>query len=112
MQTTERKPLALKKNDVVQVIAGREKGKNGKVLRVDSKNTKVYVEKLNLVKRHVKPNQKNPQGGIIEKEIALHYSNVQLMCPKCNRGVRFATKVDAKSGKKNRVCKRCSENLG
>lgn len=111
MQSVEKTPLGLRKNDTVQVIAGREKGKSGKVLRVDAKNMRVIVEKLNLSKRHVKPNQKNPQGGIVEKEVGLHYSNVQLMCPKCSRGVRFKVQVGAEN-KKSRVCKRCSENLG
>lgn len=112
MQTVERTQVSIRKNDTVQVIAGREKGKSGKVLRVDSKNMRVVIEKLNLTKRHVKPSQKHPQGGIIEKEVGLHYSNVQLMCPKCNRGVRFKIQAADKGGKKSRVCKRCSENLG
>lgn len=112
MQSVEKASLSLKKNDLVQVIAGREKGKSGKILRVDAKNTRVLIEKLNTVKRHVKPSQKYPQGGIIEKETGIHYSNVLLMCPKCARGVRFKISQDAKSGKKSRVCKRCSENLG
>lgn len=119
MNTQEVK-ISLKKNDLVQVIAGREKGKTGKVLAVNTKFGRITVEKVNLVKRHVKPTQQNPQGGIVEKEIALHVSNVQLMCPKCNRGVRFGWKVtEAAAGKKGakasakkvRVCKRCSETL-
>lgn len=112
MQTFERTSLGLRKNDTVQVIAGREKGKSGKVLRVDTKRMRIVVEKLNLSKRHVKPSQKNPQGGIVEKEVGMHYSNVQIMCPKCNRGVRFKIQAASGSNKKSRVCKRCSENLG
>lgn len=111
--------LSLKKNDHVQVIAGREKGKTGKVLKVDRKNSRVVVERVNLVKRHVKPSQQNPQGGIVEKESSVHYSNVLLFCIKCNRGVRHGVKLvsDGKPGKekpsgnKTRVCKRCGESL-
>jgi len=110
MMTAELKKVSLRKNDLVQVMAGREKGKSGKVLKVDTKLGRILVEKVNMVKRHTKPSQKAPQGGVVEKELALHYSNVQLMCPKCNRGVRFGVKVveGAKGAKKKiRVCKRC-----
>lgn len=116
--------LSIRKNDMVQVIAGREKGKTGKVLRVDSKNLRILIEKVNMMKRHVKPSQKNPQGGVLEKETPLHFSNVQLFCAKCNRGVRFGMKwveSKAKKGKKTagaeskkskvRVCKRCESEL-
>jgi large subunit ribosomal protein L24 len=86
----------------------------------------VTVEKVNLIKRHLKPSQKYPQGGILEKESSLHYSNVLLMCPKCNRGVRHGYKWIEKSAKKSakkaesgsakqqvkvRVCKKCGESL-
>lgn len=111
--------FSIRKNDQVQVITGREKGKVGKVLNVDSKSGRITIEKVNMVKRHVKPSQKNPQGGILEKELPLNYSNVLLVCPKCNRGVRHGKKmVEAaaakgkkaaagKVQKKSRVCKRC-----
>jgi large subunit ribosomal protein L24 len=128
-QEPERKNLSLRKNDMVQVIAGRDKGKSGKVLRVNGKTMRVTVEKLNMVKRHMKANQQNPGGGIIEKETPIHYSNVLLMCPKCNKGVRHGIKmVEAGAqgkkakGKKSaaagesthqkiRVCKKCGESL-
>src|SRR4051794_37307393 len=106
-QTTERLKLGIRKNDMVQVMAGKEKGKTGKVSHVDRKDGRVTIEKINMVKRHMKPSQKYPQGGIIEQELPLHYSNVLLMCGKCNKGSRFGYKVDAKSGKKSRLCKRC-----
>lgn len=119
MQNTERSKFALRKNDQVQVIAGREKGKIGKVLKVDGKNNRILVEKLNMVKRHTKPSQQSPQGGIVEKELPLHYSNVLLMCPKCNCGRRHGVKLVEKAGKtgaaakqvKVRVCKKCGESL-
>ena len=113
-QTKEVGKLSLRKNDMVQVIAGREKGKTGRVLKVLEKNGRVLVEKTNMVKRHMKPSQQNPQGGLVEKESAIHYSNVLLMCPKCNRGVRHGHKLEAgkKGEKKVRVCKRCETVLG
>ena len=119
METTEFKKLSLRKNDHVQVIAGKEKGKTGKILKVDAKNGRVVIEKINMVKKHMKPSQQNPQGGIVEKELPLHYSNVLLMCPKCNTGRRHGIKLMDKAPKKGakavkvkaRVCKKCGESL-
>src|SRR4051812_29575112 len=108
MQTTLTNPV-IRKGDMVQIIAGREKGKTGKVLSVLRDKSRVVVEKLNTVKRNTKPSQKNPQGGILEKEASLSYSNVLLLCPKCNRGVRTARKLDG--DKKLRVCKKCGESI-
>ncbi len=106
--------LTIRKNDMVQVIAGRDKGKTGKVLNVDSKNGKVLIEKLNLVKRHVRPTQDSPTGGVTEKEAPIHYSNVLLFCSKCDKGVRHGIQVVENKGKQNkvRVCKKCKEKLG
>jgi len=109
MNTQAAKKLSIRKNDTVQVIAGREKGKTGKVLAVSAKTGRIMVEKTNMVKRHVKPSQKYPQGGVIEKELGLHYSNVLLMCAKCNKGVRHGIKITG--DKKTRVCKRCESSL-
>lgn len=111
--------LSIKKDDQVEVIAGREKGKTGKVVRVNRKTGRVTVENINMVKRHVKPSQQHPQGGIIEKELPLHYSNVLLYCSKCNRGVRHGHKFIEKAAKKGgekkqvkvRVCKRCNQEV-
>lgn len=100
---------SIRRGDMVQVIAGREKGKTGKILRVLRGSGRVVVEKINLVKRHAKPTQKSPQGGIVEKEASMHGSNVLLLCPKCNRGVRIARKVSG--DKKQRLCKKCGEEL-
>lgn len=113
MMNLERRKWSLRKNDQVEVIAGREKGKTGKILKVDSKTGRVTVEKINMVKRHTKP---TPQGagGIVEKELPLSYSNVLLLCGKCNRGVRHGHKVEkagTEGAKKIRVCKRCGESL-
>ena len=103
---TEKTPkLNIKKGDVVKVIAGKEKGKTGKVLKVITKTHRVVVEKLNIVKRHTKPNQRAPQGGIVEKESPIDISNVQMYCSKCNKGVRIGKKELA--DKRVRVCKAC-----
>ncbi|MBI2712173.1 MAG: 50S ribosomal protein L24 [Bdellovibrio sp.] len=113
--------LSLRKNDQVQVIAGREKGKTGKILHVDSKSGRVTVEKTNMVKRHTRPTAKSA-GGIVEQELPIHYSNVLLLCAKCNKGVRHGVKFVEKQKKtadskkevrkvKIRVCKRCNESL-
>ena len=115
MLNLERKKSSLRKNDLVQVIAGREKGKTGKILKIDMKSDRVTIEKTNMVKRHTKRTQTSA-GGIIEKELPLHYSNVLLMCPKYNRGVRHGTKhvesgASGAKAKKMRVCKRCNESL-
>lgn len=114
--------LSIRKNDQVQVMAGKEKGKIGKVLLVDLKEGRVLVEKTNMIKRHVKPSQKNPQGGVVEKEASIHYSNVLLYCTKCSRGVRHGTKFQEAGAKKKgaaaagekkkvRVCRRCDTAL-
>lgn len=96
------------KNDMVKVIAGKEKGKTGKVLRVLPKKNRVIVEKVNFIKRHSRPSGKTRQGGIIEKEAPLHVSNVLLLCPKCNEGVRTGHQA-LEAGKKARVCRKCGE---
>jgi large subunit ribosomal protein L24 len=103
--------LPIRKNDTIQVIAGKDKGKTGKVLHVDPKNFRVEVENINLVKKHTKPSQANPAGGIISKTAPLHYSNVLLFCTKCKKGVRFGFKI-SKDKKKVRHCKKCDQSLG
>jgi len=101
----------IRKNDMVVVITGKYKGKKGKVIAVLREAGRALVEKLNVVKRHQKPTQKLPQGGIVEKEASLAISNLMVYCAKCKRGVRHGVKVE-KDGKKNRVCKKCGENVG
>ncbi|MGE5754030.1 MAG: 50S ribosomal protein L24, partial [Deltaproteobacteria bacterium] len=98
------------KNDIVKVMAGREKGKVGRVLKIDREKGRIFIEKVNMVKRHVKPGKTNPQGGIVEKEAALAYSNVLIMCDKCNKPSRIAMRVD-ESGERHRTCKRCGDIL-
>lgn len=98
----------LKKEDKVKVIAGKDKGKIGKILKVDRKENRVFVENINKVKRHVKPNMQNRQGGIIEKEASIHSSNVMLLCSQCMKPTRISHKI-LEDGKKVRVCSKCSE---
>jgi large subunit ribosomal protein L24 len=98
----------IRKNDLVQVIAGKEKGKSGKVLKVLLQENRVVVEKVNFVKRHSRPTGKTRQGGIIQKEAPIHISNVLLLCSKCNRGVRMGKRI-LEDGKKALVCKKCGE---
>lgn len=99
----------MKKNDTIKVVAGREKGKTGKILKVIADKSMIVVEKLNFVKRHRKPDAKG-KGGIVEKESPMHISNVMLICNKCETGVRVAHKV-LEDGKKVRVCGKCNEIL-
>ena len=98
----------VRKDDQVQVIAGKEKGKTGKVLKVLVKKNRVVVEKVNFVKRHSRPSGKTRQGGIIQKEAPIHVSNVLLVCPKCNQGVRTGHRL-LEDGKKALVCRKCGE---
>jgi large subunit ribosomal protein L24 len=96
------------RGDLVVVIAGKEKGKRGKVLRFLSKKDRVVVERLNMVKRHTKPSQKNPNGGIVEKEGSIHISNVALWSEKQKKAIRVKIVVN-EAGKKIRVDKKTGE---
>ena len=99
----------MKKGDLVEVIAGKDKGKQGKILQLLTDKNRVLVEGVNRVKRHTKPSQKNAQGGIIEKEAAIHASNVMLVDPKTNKGGRV--KIVMKGDKKSRVFKKSGSEL-
>ena len=96
----------IKKGDTVEVIQGKETGKRGKVLRVLSADERVVVERVNFIKRHVRPSQKTPQGGVIEREAGLHISNVKLVCPSCNDPVRVGVRAEGEG--KVRYCKKCN----
>lgn len=100
--------LGIKKNDSVVVISGKEKGKRGRVLSVYPSKDRLLVEKINIIKRHMKPSRKYAQGGIIEKEAPIHISNVMLICTKCNKPTRIGNTV-LQNGRKVRVCKKCRE---
>lgn len=92
------------------VMTGRERGKTGKVIEVLLKKERVLVERLNFVKRHVKPTQQHRQGGVIEKEAPIHWSNVALMCSKCGKPARKRVKI-SKSGEKSKICAKCGEEF-
>ena len=100
--------LPIKRNDTVEVIAGKEKGKRGKVLFVLPEKQRVVVERVNFIKRHQRPTQKVRQGGIIEREGSLHVSNVMLVCGKCSKPTRTGSQALA-DGRRVRVCKKCNE---
>ena len=100
----------VRRGDTVAVIAGRERGKRGKVLRVLPADGRVLVEKLNMMKKHQRPTQKLRQGGIIERESPLALSNVLVVCSRCDKAARSGIKVLG-DGRKVRVCKRCGESI-
>ena len=102
--------IRIRKDDKVKVIAGKDKGKIGKVLKVNRKTNRLLVEKINIVKRHSKPTQQNRQGGIVEKEMPIQWSNVMVMCGKCVRPVRIKMQR-LEDGNKVRVCVKCNEAL-
>ncbi|MCZ6450332.1 MAG: 50S ribosomal protein L24 [Deltaproteobacteria bacterium] len=102
--------LHVRKNDSVMVIAGKERGKTGKVLRVIPKKSRAIIERVNLVKRHTRARGPQLPGGILEKEASIHISNLMLMCDKCNAPVRVGRKI-LEDGEKVRVCRRCGDHL-
>jgi large subunit ribosomal protein L24 len=102
--------VEIRKNDSVMVIAGKERGKTGKVLRVVPDEDAVIIERINIVKRHTKPRGPQQPGGIVEKEASIDASNVMIMCDKCNAPVRIGQKILA-DGSKIRICRRCNEAL-
>ncbi len=100
----------LKKNDQVEVITGKDKGRVGKILRVLKDQDKVVVERINMIKRHTKPTEMNQQGQIVDKEAPIHVSNIQLICPECTKTGRIGKKI-LEDGTKVRFCKNCGESI-
>ena len=108
--------MHIRKDDQVEVITGDDKGtprprRFAKVLRVLTSRNKIVVEGVNRVYKHMKPSQKNPQGGRLSKEMPVDVSNVMLVCTKCNRGVRVGHRF-TDDGQKQRYCKSCGQGLG
>ena len=100
--------MKIHKGDQVKVVTGKESGKTGKVLRVDTESHRVVIERLNMVKKHTKPNPKNnPQGGVIEREAAIDVSNVMLVCPACGQPTRVGFRL-LEGGGKIRTCRRAN----
>ena len=100
--------MRIRKNDQVRVISGKNKGKEGKILRHIPTKDMVVVEGVNMVSRHVRPSQKNPQSGIIKQEAPVYASKVMLVCPQCGAATRVGSSF-LESGKKVRVCRKCGE---
>ena len=103
------KKFHIKKGDLVQVNAGEDRGKQGKVLEMIPDKQRAIVEGITLVSKHTKPNATHPQGGIIKKEAPIDSSNVMIVCPSCEKPTRIKHAVV--DGKKVRVCKKCGEQL-
>jgi large subunit ribosomal protein L24 len=104
------KKFHVKKGDLVQVMAGKEKGKQGNVLRIFAAKNRLAVENLNIVKRHTRPSRQNQEGGIVEKEAPIDASNVLVVCPSCKKPSRTGYRV-LEDGSKSRFCKKCNENI-
>ncbi len=102
--------LKIKKGDNVKVIAGKDRGRNGKVLTTDAENGTLIVAGVNIATKHKKPRGMQDQGGIIKQELPLDASNVMVVCPKCHKPTRIKTEISA-SGERTRVCKKCGAQL-
>ena len=102
--------MKLKKGDKIEVLAGKYRGKQGKILKSFPEDGRVIVEGINLIKKHARPTQENPQGGIVTREAPIDVSNVALVCESCNRAIRVGYRVDTE-GRKRRVCRKCGSDL-
>ncbi|MFH2059037.1 MAG: 50S ribosomal protein L24 [Pseudomonadota bacterium] len=102
--------IRLKKDDKVKVLTGKDTGKIGKVLKVNKKTNRVIVENINVVKVHQRPSKANPQGGIVEKNMPIHISNLMIMCNSCIKPTRIGMK-QLEDGKRVRICKKCSQQI-
>ncbi len=98
---------SIRKNDNVVVVSGKDRGKRGRVLQLVPGKNRLIVEGVNVVKRHTRPNPgQNVKGGIVEREAALHVSNVQLVCPECGAPTRLGRRLLG-DGRKVRICRKC-----
>ena len=102
--------MHVKKGDKVKVISGKDMGKEGVILRAFPQKERVVVEKVNMVKKHKRPTQQNPNGAIVTVEGTVHVSNVMLICPACKKPTR-TTRIKNEAGKKVRVCKKCGKTI-
>ena len=101
--------MRIKKGDTVEVLSGNDKGKQGEILKVIPKTDKIVVKGVNLRKKHVKPRKQGEEGGIIETEIAIYSSNVNVVCPKCKKVTKIGYKLE--NDKKIRICKKCGAEI-
>ena len=102
--------MNIRKDDIVVVLSGKDKGKKGRVMSADPKNGKVIVEGVNVAKRHLKARRPGEEGGIISKETPIYASKIMRLCPKCDKPTRAAHKLLA-DGKKVAVCKKCGAEI-
>ncbi len=102
--------MNVKKGDTVVVLTGKDKGKEGTILRALPAKQRVVVEKVGVVKKALRPTQQNPQGGISSVEAPIHVSNVMLVCPACKQPTRVSSRRN-EEGKKVRVCKKCNKDI-
>lgn len=102
--------IGLRVDDKVEVIAGKDKGRVGKVLRIDKDSLRVIVERINIVKKHQKATSEAQSGQIVEKEASIHLSNVMLVCPECAETTRVGRKL-LEDGTKVRICKHCTATI-
>jgi large subunit ribosomal protein L24 len=110
-KVVKRYTIGIRKNDRVQVMAGKDAGKNGRVLSINPRKNTVIVEHANIIKRHTRPNPaKNIKGGIVEKEAPINVSNVMVVCSNCGKHARIGRNT-LPDGTKVRVCKRCNTTL-
>lgn len=103
------KSLTIKKNDKVRIIAGKDKGKEGRVLRAYPESQRIVVEGANFITKAQRPTQRNPQGGLLQREGTIHVSNVMLLCPNCAEPTRIGRKRE--DGVRLRVCKKCGKQV-
>ena len=103
------KTLSIVKGDKIRVMAGKDRGKEGRVLRTNPSRDRVFVEGVSMIKKHTRPSQKNPQGGILEYEGSIHVSNVMLLCPRCSEPTRVNR--NRAEGVRQRVCKKCGKSI-
>ena len=101
--------MHVRRGDKVRIIAGKEKGKEGKILSVLPYKERVTVERANMMKKATRPTQKNPTGGILEIEAPIHVSNVMLICPSCSQPTRISRRRE--DGARVRVCKKCGNDI-
>lgn len=102
--------MKIKKGDKVYILTGKDRGKSGAVSKVFPERGRIIVDGINIVKKAIKGNKQNPQGGIIEKSLSINVSNVQAICPSCNKSSKTGVKI-LKDGKKERVCKKCGKEV-
>ena len=102
--------LKIKKNDKVRIVKGKDKGKSGKVLRINGRDGQVFVEGINMINKHTRQKDQSKPGGIIKKEGPVNIANIRVICPNCGKPARMGFDI-RESGEKARVCKKCNQQI-